>query len=220
MTCHRAAALAALLGSAACAHAPRPAVAGPAEAHHCEEALAVATERPAPPPRADGLRQVVTTPASWLLVGAGYTADVAILTVGTIGLSAMACLPILALDGALGGSGDLSAGCMESMARGVAEALPLPGLGRGAASVTGHWRCPDRARRAAEARAVAACLAARGGPGDRDLALRLLVPFAEQRAARCLPPSERARVDRALRRLAEEAAPAGPGDSAEPGEPL
>lgn len=223
MTCRRAAALAALLGGAACAHAPRPAVARPAEALRCEEALAVVRDHPAPPPRADALRQVVTTPASWLLVGAGYTADVAAISVGTVAVGAMVCLPIFALDGALGGGGDLSAGCVEAVARGVVEEVPLPGLGRGAASVTGHWRCPDRSRRAAEARAVAACLAARAGPGDRDLARRLLAPLAEERTARCLPRSERARVERALRRLTEPVEPSEPSEPpnpAEPAEPL
>lgn len=212
---HRRAALAVLLLGAACAHAPRRELQAPLAEARCDEALALVLQHPAPPPAADGLRQVVTTPLSWAASGAGWLVDVAAVGALAVGTGVSACLPVFVLEASVGGRGDFSAECFQGVTVAVVEAVPLPGLGKGLHRATLGWRCPDRHRRAAEARAVAGCLARRDGPGDREAAAALLRPLAEPEVSRCLPPWHRDGVRRLLEGLSPPAEPtqeAGPGE--------
>lgn len=213
MDSRRAAALLALLAGAACAHAPRGEIVRPVAAVRCDEALETLRLHPTPPPPADGLRQVVTTPLSWAAIGAGYTVDVAALGVLAGGASVTLCLPLLLLEASVGGRGELSAECVKGVATAVVEAVPLPGLGHGLRSATRSWRCPDLERRAAEARAVAGCFAGRGGPGDREAAEALLRPLTAREVDRCVPPRHREEVRRALEELTPPAAAPPPSEA-------
>ena len=201
MDCRRAAALLALLAGAACAHAPRGEIGRPVAAARCDEALETLRLHPTPPPPADDLRQVVTTPLSWVATGAGYTVDVAAVGVLAGSASVTLCLPVLLLEASVGGRGELSAECVKGVATAVVQAMPLPGLGHGLRRATLAWRCPDLHRHAAEVQVVAGCFAGRGEPGDREVAESLLLPLTAREVDRCLPARRREQVRRALEEL-------------------
>jgi len=191
----------ALVVAAACAHAPRREVVEPVARLDCDAAGRVLAEHPARPPPADGLRRVVTTPLSWLTIGAGYTADVvALALIGFVG-GALVCTPVWAVEAALGGSGDVGGECIGGVSEAFWDQGELLGIGAGAARVTRAWRCQELRRGWAETLSVARCLADRSGPGDLARATSMLEPLQAPEAQRCLPMNRLTELDLLEQRL-------------------
>ncbi len=210
----RAAALLALSMGAGCVHGPRPEVARPAAEMRCDDMLAALRKHPAAPPAGDGLRRVVTTPLSWLAIGTGYTVDVTALAAGAVVGGVIVCLPVMAVEAGLRGSGDTSSDCISSVSGMIWDEGRLPGAGKGLRSATRAWRCPNFTRRVAEARMAAGCLAVRNAPGDLEAARALLLPLTDHQLARCVRPSDQAAIDEELRSLVER--DRGPPEDAVP----
>jgi hypothetical protein len=206
------------MGGVGCAHGPRPEVARPAAEMRCDDALATLVQHPAAPPAGDGIRRSVTTPLSWLAIGAGYTVDVTALAAGSIVGGVVVCLPVMAVEAGLHGSGDTSSGCVSSVSGTIWDDGELLGAGKGLKSVTRPWRCPNFTRRVAEVRMVAACLAVRNAPGDLAAARALLLPLTDHQVASCIQPSDQAAIEVELLSLMER--DHGPwGDTAPANEP-
>ncbi len=197
-----------LLAAAACAHAPRPGVAGPADALRCEDAARFLAAHPPDPPPLDGVRLLATAPLSYAATGVAYGAEATAVVGAGVAAGAVVCSPLLALEVALHGSGDASGECFVYVAAGLASGLWLPGAGSGVWRATRAWRCPDLTRLSREVRAIARCHARRGAPGDLEQARAHLAWLREAPPIRtCLPDGERRAIDRALAEL--EPAPAG-----------
>jgi hypothetical protein len=176
----------------------------------CDDALATLLQHPAAPPAGDGIRRAVTTPLSWLAIGAGYTVDVTALAAGSAVGGVVVCLPVMAVEAGLRGSGDTSSGCVASVSGTIWDDGELLGAGKGLKSVTRPWRCPNFTRRIAEVRMVADCLAARNAPGDLDAARALLLPLTDHQVASCIRSSDQAAIDVKLLSLVER--DRGPSD--------
>lgn len=197
----------ALLLAAGCAHLPRPALVAQAGVLDCEAAEATLAARP-PHPARDLARRAVTAPASWLLTGTAYATDLTLTTVGGVCAGALVCMPILLLEGSLGGSGEGTGQCIGAVAGEFVKTGGLLDLGDRTAGATRSWRCLDPTGEAREVLATAGCYRARGAPGDRDAARALLRWYwNDQRRLACTPLQERRAIETALWDLAEP--PAG-----------
>lgn len=192
---------------AGCTHAPRAAVTRDAGDLRCEEAaLAVAARDRTHP--LDELRRSATTPLSYVLTGAGWVTDGALVTTAGVAAGGLVCVPIFALEIAAKGDGRASAECFVRVGAGVMEVMPAPGIGRGVYRATRSWRCPDFVQLAREVRSVAACYEARGAPGDRDVAVATLEQLrADREIWECLPPAERGELAAAVARASARPLP-------------
>ena len=205
----RAVPLLALL-AAGCAHGARPEITRPLSEGRCDDALSALLARPPPRPPGDGVRRSVATPLSWLAVGAGYTADVTALVSASVVGGLLVCAPVMAIEGGLGGGGDLSAECFQEVSGAIFGGGRLPGAGAGLANATRGWRCPDLRRQAAETLAVSECLIERAAPGDLEAARAWLRPLTEPDVERCLPRRQQRALDAAYRAMQRpRAAPEG-----------
>jgi hypothetical protein len=187
--------------AAACAHAPRREVAEPVAKQDCDDAERVLAEHPAQAPRGDGVRRVLTTPLSWVAIGAGYTADVLVLGLVGVTWSVLICAPVWVIEAAVGGSGEVGGGCISGVAEAFWDQGELLGIGEAATNATRSWRCQDLRRRWAETLAVAGCLADRSGPSDLARATQVLKPLQAPEVERCLPVKRLAERDLLLQRL-------------------
>jgi hypothetical protein len=176
-------------------------VAEPVARQDCDAAERVIAERPAPPPAGDGVRRVLTTPLSWVAIGAGYTTDVMVLVLVGTAWSVLICAPVWVIEAAVGGSGEMGGACISGAAEAFWDEGELLGLGEGAADATRSWRCRDLRRRWAETLAVAQCLADRSGPSDLARATEVLKPLQAPDVQRCLPVKRLAERDLLLQRL-------------------
>lgn len=107
------------------------------------------------------MAQGAGTGASYVLTGAGYTADAAIIVVGGIGVGAIACSPIILLEASLNGSGDASGRCIGNVMDKVFESKQ-PDMGGSAYKKTKKWRCPKVDHISKALRKVASCYKQKG----------------------------------------------------------
>jgi hypothetical protein len=195
-TLTRGALLLGLVLAPACAHGPRREVSDSAAALRCEEASSLLEHQPRPS-TADQARRAVTAPLSYLATGAGAVGAAAVLVPSGVIVGALICSPVIALDAALKGDGELSGECVGGIA-GPLVAAGAVGAGEAIYRSTRTWRCVDRSRESRETRAVARCYAERRWLGDLDVARTLLVRLREPRIYGCLPGAERRAIDTAL----------------------
>jgi len=216
----RSLAAALLLLAAGCAHAPpAPEFSQRIRSGRCEDAASFLRAHKRGPPIESQLKRAVALPLSYLLTGAAYTAEVAVVVGGGIVVSGAICAPILALEASANGSGNGGAQCLATMLGAVFEDAELPGAGRGVHAATRGWRCVDMTPISEDLRAIAECYAWRGGEGDLERARRQLeVLRRSEELIRCVSDAERAEIDRIERWVAERA-PAPPPAPADPPSP-
>src|SRR5574341_54234 len=203
-----------LLALVACAHAPPPEFSHRVRQGRCEDAVSFLRAHPRGPTVESRVKQVVTVPLSYVLTGVGYTAEVAVVVGGGIIVSGVICAPVMMIEGAAGGSGDVSGECMSAMLGSLFEDASLPGVGRGIHAATGRWRCADMSPVSEDLRAMAGGYAWRGAEGDLARARQQLdILVGSKDLMRCVSKDERAAVDRDVafvrERLAGAPAPAG-----------
>jgi hypothetical protein len=189
-----------LVPASACAHGPRREVTDSPAALRCEEASSFLAHPPRPS-AAEQARRAVTAPLSYLATGAGAAGGAAVLVPSAALVGALVCSPVIALDAALKGDGEMSGQCVGAIASPIIAGGTV-GAGQGIYRATRTWRCLDRSRESRETRAVARCYAERRWLGDLDVARTLLVGLREPRIYGCLPDAE-------ARTSSEADAPAG-----------
>lgn len=91
----------------------------------------------------DVVKNGVETGASYVLTGAGYTADFVVVLIGGVGAGVIICSPIIALEGGLAGGGHASGECIGGVASSIGSYFPEDGLGKSLYQGTEELRCPE-----------------------------------------------------------------------------
>lgn len=156
---------------------------------------------------ASRVRKAFTLPLSYALVGTTYTVEaVAVVGGGIIG-AVVLCSPILMIDGAVGGRGEIGSGCVQTMMDALLSDAKLPGAGRAVDKATRRWRCADTTPISEDLREIAECYASRNEPGDLERARAQLTALAASNGVlECASRDERRKVERDAAWVAERLA--------------
>jgi hypothetical protein len=192
-----------LLG--ACAHGQSLPEADPIAAAaygYCEHAESLMPREAKPTWRARA-KQAVGLPASVMLTAAGYTTDIAMVTVGSVAAAGIICSPFLALEVALQGSGEGTGRCIAEIAVHAADAMPAV-VGKTLYEKSRRWRCADMSPASRRHRRLAGCWAKRRDQASLVRAYKHVNRLTQQEIGGCISETERQKVESLVRFLARE----------------
>ena len=146
------------------------------------------------------------TALSYAATGAGYTADVVLIVVGGVLITAVVCAPLFLAVAASSSAGVNSNAGLSCFPVNLKE-IPIPTLGEDTYKNTEEWRCPDLTALSRSVRKVASCHETKGTLEDKKNAQITLSSLnSNKKFMNCIVKSERDGIRLEASRLENEIA--------------